>query len=360
MLTARKSTSWNGTVTWSIQNNPPWTGIAWAEPYTFPPIDATSYAPASGSLGPTYQVVGFSDDYRASSSASSLNHLSNLVIAAGGVTGCGGLQPSNYDGNYGTYYAGAIYAAQAALLAEQANNPGSTNVMVILGDGNSTAPRSSSSPNPLSPGMPSSATESTTTYKSTTQLTNAAYSLPATYGVATNSGTYPSWVGECGQAIDAAHYAANIPQNGTKVFTIAYGASTRSSGSACASDLNAGQHPNISPLRHHEADGQRSKILLLRLHRPRRRQRLRLLPQRRHLHVRDLRGYPLAVGPRRAHSQQHAVASEPAVPPALRTVVAGSSCSHALLIVSLDNSSSASKQFSWPGSNTGTTYPMAR
>ena len=247
LLTARKSTSWNGTVTWSIQNDPPWSGIAWAEPYTFPPVDATAYAPPSGSLGPSYQVVGFSDNYRTSAASTSINRNSSLVMAAGGVSGCGGLQPSNYDGNYGTYYAGAIYAAQAALLAEQANNPGSTNVMVILGDGNSTAPRSSSSPNPLSPAMPSSPTESTTTYKSTTQLTNTAYALPATYGVATSSGTYPSWVGECGQAVDAAHYAANIPQNGTKVFTIAYGASTSSSSSACASDRNAGQHPNISP-----------------------------------------------------------------------------------------------------------------
>jgi hypothetical protein len=46
---------------------------------------------------------------------------------------------------------------------------------------------------------------------------------------ATSNGTYPSWVNECNQAITAAQYAAN---QGTKVYSIAYGAET----SGCTSD----------------------------------------------------------------------------------------------------------------------------
>jgi Flp pilus assembly protein TadG len=247
MLGAEQSTDKHGNVQWSGSNNIPWTGVAWAEPYTFPPIGATSYIPPSGTLGPTYQVVGFSNDFRTSDAATTLNQRSNLVMAAGGVPNCGGLQPSNYDGNYGTYYAGAIYAAQSALLAEQAANPGTSNVMIILGDGNSTAPSSSSSPDSQSPAMPNTATQSTSTYQTTSQLTTTAYTLPSTYNLASNAGIYPSWVGECGQAVDAAQYAATYPNNPTRVYTVAYGASTQSSYSNCASDIHAGTHPNITP-----------------------------------------------------------------------------------------------------------------
>ena len=41
-------------------------------------------------------------------------------------------QPPRRDG---TYYAGAVYAAQSSLLAAEAANPGSKNAMIILTDG---------------------------------------------------------------------------------------------------------------------------------------------------------------------------------------------------------------------------------
>jgi hypothetical protein len=206
--------------------NPPYSDNAVAFPYSFPPVGATSYAPSV--KGITYQIVPFLQDYRTSDTGP-LNMLSNLVTAAGGKSGCGGMTTSNYDGNYGTYYAGAIYAAQAALVAQQPNNPKSENVIIILGDGDSTAPANSS--------MPGNSTNATASY---TDLTG--YTLPSGYSYANSSGKYPSWEGECGQAVDAAAYAT---AQGTKVFSVAYGAST----SGCASDQspNSSLHPGISP-----------------------------------------------------------------------------------------------------------------
>lgn len=234
----------------SVTYETPWTGVAWAMPYTFPPIPTgtSGYTPPSGTLGPTYEVVGFSNDYRTSNTATSLNSSSNIVKASGAVSGCNGITPSNYDGDYGTYYAGAIYAAQAALLAEQQNNPGSRNVIVLLGDGNSNAPNSSSSPDSSSPSMPSTSTQSTTTYSSNSRLTTSAYTFPSSYLLATSNGTYPSWVGECGQAVTAAQYAANYSGNNTRVYTVAYGASTSSGRSYCNTDVSDGlTYANISP-----------------------------------------------------------------------------------------------------------------
>jgi len=220
-----------------------WSGMANAMPYTFPPIptNTNGYTPPSGTYGPTYQVAGFSNNYRSSNQATSLNSNSLLVKAAGGVSGCGGMLPSNFDGDYGTYYAGALYAAQAALLKEQAANPGSKNVMVILGDGDSTAPNASSSPDSASAAMPANSSQATQT------LISNSYTYPSTWSYANSSGSYPSWNGECGQAVDAAQYAATYSGNPTLVYTIAYGASTQSNSSNCASDTNAGDHKGISP-----------------------------------------------------------------------------------------------------------------
>jgi Flp pilus assembly protein TadG len=236
---------------YSMLNQTPYPGVPNAMPYTFPPIptDTSGYTPPSGTWGPTYEVVGFSNDYRTSNSSTTLNSSSSLVKAAGGKSGCGGLLPSNYDGDYGTYYAGALYAAQAALLAEQANNKGSTNVMIVLGDGSSNGPwTGDGTPYSSSPSMPTNATQAETS------LNSGEYTYPSAWqttpGFATNSGNYPSYVGECGQAVTAAQYAANYSGNNTIVFTIAYGAaSTSTSGlnGNCPTDVNAGTYPNITP-----------------------------------------------------------------------------------------------------------------
>jgi Flp pilus assembly protein TadG len=193
---------------YSMMPSAAWSGVPSALPYSFPTVGASSYNP-TGSSTATYQLTPFVSDYRTSDTATSLNGASALVKAVGGVANCGGMLPPNYDGNYGTFYAGVIYAAQAALAAEQAANPGSQNVMILLSDGDATAP----------------------------QILNSIYVMPSP---ADNSGKYPSYVGECGQAVKAAQYATN---QGTRVYSIGYG----SEPTGCASDQNSGSYPNITP-----------------------------------------------------------------------------------------------------------------
>jgi len=208
--------------------------------YTVPSKGATSYTPGTN---PTYQIVGFSNDYRTSDAATSLNPNSDLVLAAGqlasdgtttSVSGC--LAPPSNAGNYGTYLAGVIYAAQAALTAEHTVYP-VQNVIVLLSDGNSNAS------NVYSSGYGSG------------RLTMFDSGVTAT-------GTYPSYVGDCGQEVSAANYAVS---QGTAVYTIAYGAQTvgqwiagNINGSNCPTDQdgffttyglgsNVSTSPNISP-----------------------------------------------------------------------------------------------------------------
>jgi Flp pilus assembly protein TadG len=195
----------------------PWSLLPAAMAYSFPAVGASSYVPAQSdyatypmTLGTaTYQVTPFLSDYRTSNATTLLNPSSTLVKAAGGVIGCGSMMSPNYDGVFGTYYPGAIYAAQSALMAVKAANPGTENVLIVLGDGNATAPQNNGN--------------------------NIVIGPPAT-----SSGQYPSWVGECGQAVTAAKYATS---QGTQVYSVAYGAAP----SGCASDQSGGSYPNISP-----------------------------------------------------------------------------------------------------------------
>jgi hypothetical protein len=106
-------------------------------------------------------------------------------------------------GGEGTYYAGAIYAAQSTLVAEQKANPGSQNVIILISDGSASATQS--------------------------QLaTKAMNGVPVTKG----TGLYPSWINECHQAITAAKAATAA---GTRVYAVAYGAES----SGCGTDSPA-------------------------------------------------------------------------------------------------------------------------
>ncbi len=142
---------------------------------------------------PTYQIVGFSSDYRTSDTATALSSTSNIVKAAGGASGCTGLQAV---GGVGTYFAGVIYAAQAALVTQQKANPGTKNVLIILSDGDASA-TSSNMPN-----------------------------------ASTSTGTYASTKNQCHQAITA---AAAATKAGTNVYAVAYGATS----SGCSQDSPA-------------------------------------------------------------------------------------------------------------------------
>ncbi len=192
----------------------------------------TSYSPGTGTAS-TYEVSlclgsgdanGFFSDYRTQDLISTLpasrplnpsSLLVNLTGAGAGGTGCptastsvggpataptGGVATPNYDGDYGTFYAGAIYAAQAALTAEKTANPGSDNVIIFLSDGDANSTGSMLG----------------------TPLLNAV-------------GGALSGTNSCGEAVAAAQYAT---LKGTTVYTIAYGSET----TGCTND-NDGYTP---------------------------------------------------------------------------------------------------------------------
>ncbi len=144
---------------------------------------------ASYAASPVYSIVPLSSDFRTSDSITSLNTSSTLVKAArGGNTSCS--EGLDAVGGVGTFYADAITQAQNTLVA--ASRPSTTNVIIVLSDGDASASKS-----------------------------NMVASKVAN---------------QCHQAITAAQAAAHA---GTWVYTIAYGAPL----SGCSSDTN----PTISP-----------------------------------------------------------------------------------------------------------------
>lgn len=164
----------------------------------FPTAGASSYSP-SDPTG-TYQITGYFNDYQGStpSTPPSLSGGSEIVQSVGGGS-CAGIGVPVPTGGWNgatnvTYYAGAIYAAQASLVAQQTLNPGSQNAMILLSDGDA-----SNSPSWMDPGY------------------------------STTSGTYPSSVDQCGQAVAAAQAAATA---GTRVYSVAYG----SAATGCSTD----------------------------------------------------------------------------------------------------------------------------
>ena len=182
-----------------------------SEPYTFPSPGALTYS-TSGSPTTTYEVVGFSSDYKTSDTATTLNPASksstgnNLVKAVGGLSSCTAM--GNTSGQ-GTYLAGAIYGAQSALVAEQASFPGSQNVLILISDG-------------------------------------AANSGDLGSSASTTSGTYPSTKKQCAQAIQAGKDVATANKFGngaipTRVYSVAYGAS--STASDCSTDSDSTINP---------------------------------------------------------------------------------------------------------------------
>jgi hypothetical protein len=235
--------------------------------YTFPKIppaynpvkndpSLAGYKPISydgGTTYATYQITapsatptttdpdanGFSSDYYPGSTGKAMNANSTLVKIVGNTSTTGGaatkgcLTPpsgSTTDSSGGeTYFAGAIYAAQAALQAEkyQADAliapklPGitSTNVIIFVSDGQANAystefpanGKNATTASSLGVGGINVTYAGTTTYKSTAK--NMA-------GVANSWGIYPDENNDCQQAMIAAQYAIS---QGTEVFGVAYG-----------------------------------------------------------------------------------------------------------------------------------------
>jgi hypothetical protein len=223
-------------------------------------ISGTSY---SASYAGTYQVVAFEDGYRSNDGSTTLNSGDGLSSAVGYESSgtCNGLQA---PGGEGTYYAQVIRAAQAALVTQQGLFPGSKNVMIILSDGDATACNTqayiayggmnncSNGSQIVAVNCPSVNGSGTCGSMSESINGNATVigcppggctgtPLNGT-GTATsnangyNIATYPSALGECGQAVEAAQLAT---QAGTTVYTVAMGSPTSG---GCASD----QHVTVS------------------------------------------------------------------------------------------------------------------
>jgi hypothetical protein len=236
---------------------------------------STSGTSYSANYTGTYQVMAFDDGYRDSDSASTLDSGDGLSSAVGYETSgtCKGLQA---PGGEGTYYAQVIYAAQAALANQQGLFPGSKNILILLSDGDATAcnsqayssyggnnscgngsqivavncpgvsmvgstPTCGSTPvsvdgGSTTIGCPPGGCTGTPLNGTGTSTTN-----PNGYNVA----TYPSALGECGQAVQAAQAATAA---GTMVYTIAMGSPTSG---GCVTD----QHVTVSSSSTNGAEG---------------------------------------------------------------------------------------------------------
>jgi hypothetical protein len=177
------------------------TGPTIPSTYSFPVAGATTYGPTG--TASDYQVTSFLSDFRTSDTATSLSSSSNLVAAIGQKSGCAGLQT---PGGLGTYYAGALWAAQAADLQNQAltGRSGSQNAIIILSDGAANATKMAAKDD------------------GGTAVSKTAY-------------TYPSTINQCQQAIDAAQ---KITAAGTTIYSVAYGADTSG---GCTTDSSGPQ-----------------------------------------------------------------------------------------------------------------------
>ncbi len=186
-----------------------------------------------------YGIIPFNTIYKANDTAGlTLSSALAEAVAASG-SGCSGLSA---PGGQETYYAQVIYTAQEALAVQQASNPTSKNIMIILSDGDATAcavnanPAAgcgcNSAPQIVADNNPTCAlavkTAGNCLNGTGTSVTNPAATVNGvSYGY--NSPTYPSALGECGQAVQAAQLATKA---GTMVYTIGFGSET----SGCASD----------------------------------------------------------------------------------------------------------------------------
>jgi len=229
-------------------------GLATSVPYTFPTIPSNASTGYIASNGGTYQITSFSNSYRNSNASQNPNPNDSVVQAVGqpaanGTPAVGScLAPPNQAGEFGTYLAGVIYAAQAALAQEKAselamlpvNSPTPINIMIILSDGNTNA-------SPY--------------YGFSNQFFASGVTL-------NTNGVYPAGDGDCGQEVAAASVAKG---DGTQIFSIAYGSPAAGSFSwnpndpsdsvnnaGCPTDqdsffsafhlgANVSAYPNISP-----------------------------------------------------------------------------------------------------------------
>ncbi len=179
-------------------------------PYSTPTKGATWSTP-SGSA-PNYELTsststdGFLDNYSSTNAfGGTIASTTQLGIITGAdSSSCGLTTPISGEG---TYLAGAIYAAQSALIAASTANKGTLNALIVLTDGSA----------------PGSTQQTFTSASGGSETLNA-------------NGIYPSMTHECQQGVTAAQYAA---LHGTAVYIVAYGAAA----TGCTGDTATYQDP---------------------------------------------------------------------------------------------------------------------
>jgi hypothetical protein len=172
--------------------NPTYAPDDFACPAKNPPI-------AAYNNDPEYLVLGFDNDYRLSDT-SALNFSSDLVKTVGaGTNNCGMPDP----GGEGTFYAGAIVAAQTYLNNNHASNV--QDIMILLSDGDATADSG--------------------------QMGGNVKQTVSSSQIAGMNGNLFAATKECTQAVNAADWAKGVKQSdgtSTWIYSISYG--TESSG----------------------------------------------------------------------------------------------------------------------------------
>ncbi|HEY2592545.1 MAG TPA: TadE/TadG family type IV pilus assembly protein, partial [Chloroflexota bacterium] len=263
----------------------------------FPGLQSTSEASNAATCGqstnasdlqqygnsPVYQIAALNNNFKASSTSTTLNTGSSMALAIGqGGSGC--TSGVSAPGGEGTYFADVFNQAQAKLVAlSSSQSPPAQNVIVFLSDGGANATKiqtsysawigtcttshgvttcnasttmtvttcspcagssSTSQQGPLAPGdtITSGAAAGTTIVSQLTGTTGgvgtyvvstsqkvgsntSSTSMVAASTMSMNGDTYPENRDECQQTIDASRAAANA---GTWVYSIAYGANNTS------------------------------------------------------------------------------------------------------------------------------------
>jgi hypothetical protein len=160
-------------------------------PSTAPPI-------AQYNNNPQYLLLGFQNNYRTSDAATTLDFSSAIVDAVGGGTNSCGVQT---PGGEGTFYAGAVVAAQQYLTANHTANI--QDVMILLSDGNASS--------------------------SSTQMGGSVNQTVSSSNIAGMNGSLFSATAECQQAVNAADWAKSVKQSdgtSTEIYSVSYGSET--------------------------------------------------------------------------------------------------------------------------------------
>jgi len=209
-------------------------------------------SPSTGNLNPSSSIVKAVGNGGNGGTVGCLP-VSPNGIALNGATGTGTSNSIVNTVNVGegiTYYAAVLYAAQSALLAEQAvpGNTNSQNAIILLSDGQANTqwiyfPQGSLSQTPSANTSTKSTIVTGTGYPTgydtlkstpnTSAYVAAHYTTPTSEATGSVSGLYPDFFDECQQAILAAQAATKA---GTTVYAVAYGSEQSGCGSGSHAD----------------------------------------------------------------------------------------------------------------------------